>query len=151
MVREASRTFNPRERVRGAACTPRRALRPRLLSLLLLTASCAPNISETRMVFAPARESNCALELIHVDMMSVSFQQQWDLLGHVTLGDTGPRPDPASEENRALVRPRACSMGGTAVAVVASTTNRTPLGKQGNALVYIVLRPKSAASAPSKF
>lgn len=99
---------------------------------------------------APSREANCALELAHVDITSMSFNQEWEVLGYVSLLDYSVQ-DPAAAENRALVRPRACAMGGTSVAVAINATNTNQLGQQGSGLVYMVLRPNSFAPAPSAF
>ena len=112
-----------------------------------LATGCGPGISESRMVQAPARESNCALELVTVDITSMAFNQTWETLGFVTLSDTGVL-DPTAEKNRALVRPRACAMGGTSITVAINATNTNQMGQQGSSLMYMVLRPKSATPPP---
>lgn len=115
-------------------------------------AACGPKlgISETRMIQAPARAPDCALELVQVDITSVEFNRTWDVLGYVSMTDRGAQ-DPMAEENRALVRPRACKMGGSVVAVVANATNTNRFGNSASGLMYMVLRPKSAPAAPSAF
>lgn len=103
-------------------------------------------IGETRMVQVPPREPNFALELVTVDTTATTFNQQWEVIGYVAMGDTSAQ-DPAAEENRAIVRPRACAMGGTSVAVAGNSTATGPLGNQGSALVYMILRPKPEPAA----
>ncbi len=102
-------------------------------------------VTETRMLHALSREANCTLAMVQADLASPSFNQTWDILGYVTLSDASS-PDPAAEDNRKRVRPRACAMGGTSVgvAIAASTAG-------GSSLSYIVLRPKQAPSGPSTF
>jgi hypothetical protein len=118
------------------------------LALVFLLA-CGPSITETRMMSAPPREAGCALELVHADITQVSFNQTWDVLGYVSLVDRGGQ-DPAAEANRALVRPRACAMGGTSIAVALASTSMTAMGS-GSGLVYMVLRPKAPPAAATTF
>tara|TARA_R110002073_G_scaffold241497_3_gene403351 strand:- start:39540 stop:39971 length:432 start_codon:yes stop_codon:yes gene_type:complete len=128
-----------------------------LLSLLLVLAlplaACGPKagISETRMMHAPARTPDCALEFVQVDMTSMGFNSAWDLLGYITFLDT-KNQDPMAAQNRKLARPRACGMGGTAIAVAMNSTNTDRMGQQGSGLIYMVLRPKSQVTAqPTAF
>ena len=125
-----------------------------LLSLALLTLSaCGPKagISETRMASAPAREPTCDLDLVSVDITAFSFNQEWEVLGYVTLSDHGVQ-DPNATENRELVRPRACAMGGTAVAVAVTGMEENRAGRKGSSIAYMVLRPKSNdTQAPTAF
>jgi hypothetical protein len=106
-------------------------------------------ISEHRMIHAPPRAANCELALVEVDITSMTFNQTWDVLGYVSLLDRGTQ-DPNAAENRALVRPRACAMGGTTIALSQNATNETMLGT-GSGVSYMVLRPKSAPAAPTAF
>ena len=120
--------------------------------VLILLAACGPKVAigEQRMVHAPARDAGCGLEFVQVDITSVTFNQQWEVLGYVTLHDRGTQ-DPMAEENRGLVRPRACGMGGTAVAIAQSAQTETALAT-GSAVQYMVLRPKpTGPAAPTAF
>jgi hypothetical protein len=101
------------------------------------------------MMSAPPREAGCALELVQVDVTDPAFNQRWDVLGYVTLS-SGRTLDPAAEANRSVVRPRACAMGGTSLAVTSTSSNSTG-PRTGSALMYMVLRPKGAPSAPTTF
>ena len=114
------------------------------LALIASLAACGPKagISETRMVHAPAREANCQLELAQVDITSVNFNQKWEVLGYVSFVDRGSQ-DPFAKENRELLRPRACAMGGTSVAIAGNATGQNSMGQGGSNIVYMVLRPKS--------
>jgi hypothetical protein len=116
--------------------------------LALLALACGPKvaINETRMVQAPAREAGCPLEFVQVDIAARDFNDEWQVLGHVTLYDDEAQ-DPMAEPNRALVRNRACAMGGTAVAVALNATNQNLL-KTGSGLSYMVLRPMPARPTP---
>ncbi|MBA3818020.1 MAG: hypothetical protein H0X17_03965 [Deltaproteobacteria bacterium] len=107
-------------------------------------------IGETQLIHAPARSADCQLALVQADITAYSFNQTWEVLGYVTLSDYEAQ-DPAAAENRALVRPRACRMGGTSIAVTANATTRDALGRTGSGVSYMVLRPKTAAAAPTTF
>ncbi|CAN5821449.1 hypothetical protein BH11MYX3_BH11MYX3_36230 [soil metagenome] len=118
----------------------------RLFPVLAL-AACATSaqVTETRTMNAPAREETCTLAMVQADLASPSFNQTWDVLGYVTLSGASSA-DPAAEDNRKRVRPRACAMGGTSVGVAIAASNAG-----GSSLSYIVLRPKQAPSGPSTF
>lgn len=120
-----------------------------ILLLLASLAACGPKagISETRMVHAPPREANCKLELVQVDITSVTFNQQWEVLGYVSMFDRGSQ-DPYAAENRELLRPRACAMGGTSVAIAQNATGQNAMGQQGSGIQYMVLRPKTWQAQP---
>ncbi len=121
----------------------------RALAIIAWLASCGPKagITETRMVHAPPREPACALELVQVDITAVSFNQQWEVLGYVSFLDRGSQ-DPFAKENRELLRPRACAMGGSSVAIAMNGTGQDQMGQQGSGITYMVLRPKTWASQP---
>jgi hypothetical protein len=128
----------------------------RITLLVLLAgasaAGCAPKagMSEVRMIHAAPREPNCKLDMIEVDITAVEFNQKWDVLGYVTLMDRGQQ-DPFSEDNKQLVRPRACAMGGTSVAIAMNATNTNQFNQQGSGISYMVLRPKAWAQTPQTF
>jgi len=125
----------------------------RILGLMVLLLTCCgpkAGISEVRMANAPSRDATCALELVEVDITAVTFNQQWEVLGYVTLADYSVQ-DPSARENRELVRPRACAMGGTAVANAIGATNTNQVGQQASGVSYMVLRPKTFATQPTAF
>lgn len=123
-----------------------------LVMIALSIAACAPKagMSEIRMISAAPREPNCKLEMVEVDITAVEFNQKWDVLGYVTMLDKGQQ-DPFSEENKKLVRPRACAMGGSSVAISINATNTNQFNQQGSGISYMVLRPKAWAQGPQTF
>lgn len=126
---------------------------PVVLALALSgAAACGPkeNISDFRTMPAPPREANCKLDMVQVDITSIDFNRQWDVLGFVMLADRGGQ-DPFSEDNKALVRPRACAMGGSSVAISISGTNTNRFEQQASVISYMVLRPKTWAQRPQAF
>lgn len=96
------------------------------------------------MIHAPAREANCILESVQVDVTQTSFNQTWEVSGYIGLHDRKAQ-DPMDAQNRALVRPRACAMGGTSIAVTINAMATNQFGRQGSSIMYMVLRPKAAA------
>lgn len=124
---------------------------PVLGVVLWIAVGCGPNVTEVRSVAAPARDPNCKLEFIRADLQQLSSAEgEWELLGQVVLQEEGVQ-DPLAERYRAMVRPRACAMGGEAVAVVMSATSQG-LTTSGSATNYGVLRKRvQASSAPQSF
>jgi hypothetical protein len=122
-----------------------------LSAAVWLLAGCGPNVSEVRTVTAPPRESNCSLQFIKINMNELSAGTgEWEILGQIVLQEEGVR-DPFAERYRAIVRPRACAMGGEAVAIVMSATSQG-LTTSGTATSYGVLRKRTDASAkPTTF
>ena len=87
-----------------------------------------PAVGEVRTVMMPPRPADCALEIIAVDaedmMPGARFGAggQYQMIGVVSVGL--PRgTDVLAEEVRALVRPRACAMGGEVVSLLATGDN----------------------------
>ncbi|HVY30947.1 MAG TPA: hypothetical protein VHB79_30515 [Polyangiaceae bacterium] len=117
----------------------------------LLACACGPAINETRVQSYPSRREKCELEFIKLDMNDLSSPQgTWQVVGYVTVGDTGAL-DPFSEGNRAIVRPRACGMGGEGVAIMLNSSTTTAL-QTGSSISYAVLRHRTTEStAPKKF
>jgi hypothetical protein len=120
--------------------------------LTLCLSGCAEMVSMNRMKMAPAREASCRLELVEADMMELSpMGTKWDLLGIVSIG-ANHGVEPMSDKARALIRPKACELGGTAVALMQAAQNSLSMGGQSSAIQFAVLRPKQAASsAPTQF
>ena len=116
--------------------------------VLLLAAGCTQNISETRMKSFPPHAKDCELQVLS-GMPYGGESAVWDLAGVVTVGDLGS-PDPFSVENKKIVRPRACAMGGEALSIMASQ-NSTAVAS-GSSVSYMVWRKRSAQGAsPQKF
>jgi hypothetical protein len=126
----------------------------RIFLAALALAGCAsqPQLTSiTRMMYAPPREFPCQLLFVQADMMELSPMGKYDILGYVMLTQLAVA-DPYAEENRRLVRPRACELGGDKVALMMSSATTTPFG-QGSGTVYAVLRDKATAPrmAPQPF
>jgi hypothetical protein len=113
-------------------------------------AGCGPTVSEARTSSYPPREKNCALEFVKIDNETMSGQGPWEVIGQVAIGDTGTQ-DPYDEKLKAIVRPRACGMGGEAVAIWMNAATQTTLSS-GSAVTYAVLRKRSTQpEAPKQF
>jgi hypothetical protein len=100
-------------------------------------------VSEVRTASYPPREENCALEFVKVDMADVSSKDgTWERIGQIVLQGLGEQ-DPFAEEARAIVRPRACAMGGDAVGIVLHATSHGVISS-GTAINYGVLKKRGA-------
>jgi hypothetical protein len=121
------------------------------VTCLLALTGCGPSVSEVRMANYPPREPNCALEFVKIDMGQLSGNTgPWELIGQIVLQEEGTQ-DPFAERNRAIVRPRACNMGGEAVGVAMSAVSQGAISS-GSAISYGVLRKRTSESnAPQKF
>lgn len=115
----------------------------------LLACACGPAINETRVQSFPSRGEACKLEFIKLDMNDLSSPQgTWQVVGYVTVGDRGTL-DPFSEDNRAIVRPRACGMGGEGVAIILNSST-TAAWQTGSSISYAVLRHRTTESDTPK-
>ncbi len=76
---------------------------------------------------------------------------KYDILGYVTVQQLAVA-DPYAEENRRLVRPQACALGGHSVALMMSSANLSPGGiGTASSTLYAVLRDKGPQSPPEAF
>jgi hypothetical protein len=98
------------------------------MAMLLLTGCGAPAVGEVRMGAPhPAKDASCALEFVAVsagDMApGAKFGSggKYEMIGAVNIG-AKEGTDAMSAEVRALVRPRACRMGGEVVSLLATGT-----------------------------
>lgn len=109
-------------------------------------------VSQSQMMAAPPRPDDCALELVQADMMELSpMGTKWDFLGTVVVSKRWSGSlDPSDEGLRALIRPKACQLGGTSVALMQNVSSSSAMGS-GAGIVFAVLRPKQAPGAPTKF
>ena len=115
---------------------------------LVLVSACGPRITEIRSVPTPSRPEGCQLEFVKLDMMDLLSQNgAWQLIGNVILGDSGAQ-DPFSDRNRAIVRPRACNMGGEAVAIIMSATSEGLVND--TSINYAILKHRSSAAEQPK-
>lgn len=120
----------------------------------LFTGGCGPSVSEVRLMSAPAREPSCTLDFLELRMEDVAPGAKYEVLGHVVVGEEG-RQNPLAPEYRAIVRPRACAMGGEAVAIL-STASVAAMGFSSGAtsVSYAVVRRRREPlpqDRPTKF
>lgn len=118
------------------------------LALILMLASavgCGPS-SKTRIPSDPP-QTGCAPELVEVDITDPRFVQHWDVIGYVTVEDTGG-PD-TDDKQRFLAYLRACLLGGTSLGYARNQpvpgVPTFPEHRKG--VTYLVLRPRAPAGA----
>lgn len=126
-----------------------------LLPLLALLSGCGPHVAEVRMAAAPPRPENCELEFLQLQVMDLSpMGGKYEQLGSVVLMQRGVQ-DPFQPEYKAIVRPRACAMGGEGVTILQQATGTSAFGASGTGINYAIVRkrppPGSAPPPPSKF
>lgn len=110
--------------------------------LLVLCAACGPTISENRITFLPAREQNCQLEFIQDKPWETNA---WEVIGIVSIAPSGA--DPLSSSNKAIVRSRACSMGGEAVGIAAAGSAMNMVASATGSSYYVLHRPIAKTEA----
>jgi hypothetical protein len=93
----------------------RRAAAVAVLGVSLATPACGPVVSEVRSTAAPPKAASCTLEYLKVQPSG----QSWELIGQLVVQDENASAA-FSTERRALLQPRACRMGGDALAVLAT-------------------------------
>jgi hypothetical protein len=91
-------------------------LRPALPFLVLAALgllACAPQLDDMRMgVARPPRAPDCSLDV--VSPMEMATLQKYEQVGVIRLSNEEAGTDAMSPQARALVRPRACALGGDA-------------------------------------
>jgi hypothetical protein len=111
-------------------------------AVLAAHTGCGPSVSEMRMIAAPPRAESCELSAVSPPMEELGGPKAtWQVLGYVILSESGIQ-DPMQPEYRAIVGPRACAMGGEAIAITSATSAGGPLSTGGTGTVYMVLRHK---------
>lgn len=121
------------------------------LSLCSLFA-CAPQASDARMgTSRPAKDPSCDLTVI--DAMDTANFAKYEQVGIVRVSNEEAGTDPMDPKIRAIVRPRACALGGDAISVLASGDARNARSFRTTAFGgYIVWAKKSDKPAtPQKF
>jgi hypothetical protein len=113
----------------------------RVMVLVAALAGCGatPAIMEMRMQQLPARERDCALAWLP------QVPDDVRVAGTITIVRDVPERDPIGAKARAVIAPRACAMGGSAVALFTqSIVDGRPI-----AATYMVLTKRSdAAESP---
>ncbi|MFT3774870.1 MAG: hypothetical protein QM820_56705 [Minicystis sp.] len=127
--------------------------KPLLFALFALVAGCGPNVMEMRMAAAPPRPDNCELQFLQLKVEDLApMVGTYEQLGSVVLMERGVQ-DPFQDKYKAIVRPRACAMGGEGVTILQQATTQSMMGG-GSAVNYAVVRKRQAPgtpSAPTKF
>jgi hypothetical protein len=127
-----------------------------LVSVVCLAAGgvgCGPSVGEARLVSAPARAASCELEFLQLEIQDMAPGGKYEILGHVVLSEEGIR-DPLAPAYRDKVRPRACAMGGEAVAILMTGTAAPhALSAGGTTIDYAIVRRRTTPprSTPKKF
>jgi len=109
-----------------------------LLVALALVTGCGPTFSETRLMPYPPRSADCELDFIDATRADMSVGGKWHIVGYVSV-DGIDRKNPMSPQNRSLVQPRLCELGGVAAAVAPVGMPGTPI-TSGTAVTYAALR-----------
>jgi hypothetical protein len=89
--------------------------------LLLALCTCGSSIEESRLISAPAKSPQCKIEFVVVGRDDVKSDGTYEIVGHVVLIESRIE-EPFTPARRAKVRPRACALGGEAVALEAMRT-----------------------------
>jgi hypothetical protein len=109
-----------------------------LMAALALITACGPTFSQARLASYPPRSDNCELDFVDATRADMSPGGKWRVIGYVSIEGLG-KVDPMSPQNKELVRPRICQLGGVAVAVAPAGMEGTPT-TSGSAITYAALR-----------
>jgi hypothetical protein len=104
-------------------------LRAASVGFALLCSACGPVVSQVSSAPSPPKPGNCALQYLKAAPADGAFR----FIGQVIVQDEHP-DDAFSKERRALLQPRACRLGGDAVAVLpapAPSPNPVPITNYG--------------------
>jgi hypothetical protein len=98
----------------------------------------------------PARAPDCSLDVVAAaDLATLARYEQ---VGVVVLSNAEAGTDPLAPEVRAIVRPRACAMGGEAISIMGSGDVTGPRSFRTTAYAsYLVWAKKAAPGAAQKF
>jgi len=99
---------------------------------------CGPTFSEARLASYPPRSDNCELDFVDATRAEMSPGGKWRVVGFVSVDGLG-KVDPFSAQNKELVRPRICRLGGVAVARAADGMDGAP-ATTPSAITYAALR-----------
>ncbi len=128
-----------------------------LIVFLLTLVACGPAVGEVRVHTRPEKPATCELQMVEVSAADMGPDGKFgptgemEMIGSVMIG-AKEGTDAMADEIKALVRPRACAMGGDAISLLASGTgsNRKGFGQQN--IVFTVWGKRAAkAAAPQKF
>ena len=117
-----------------------------------LLLACAPQLSDMRMgTPRPARVPDCELDI--VAPTELATLNKYEQVGVVRLGNAVRGTDPLAPEVKAIVRPRACALGGEAISVMGSgdITSRNGLNTTAYAMYLVWAKKPVEPATPRKF
>lgn len=109
-----------------------------LLVVAGLVVGCGPTFSQARLASYPPRSDNCELDFVDATRADMSPGGKWRVVGYVSVEGLG-KVDPLSPQNRSLLQPRICQLGGVAAALAPSGMPGAP-STAGTAITYAALR-----------
>jgi hypothetical protein len=128
---------------------------PALFALVVFAGAfaCAPTVQGMRMgATRPPRPPDCSLDIVSAtDFATI---QKYEQVGVVVLSNEEAGTDPMSPQARAIVRPRACALGGEAISLMGSGNVKNPTSPLPTTAFgsYVVWAKRAApGSAPQKF
>jgi hypothetical protein len=115
--------------------------------------ACTPTVQGMRMgATRPRRAPDCSLDIVSpTDFATI---QKYEQVGVVVLSNEEAGTDPMSPQARAIVRPRACALGGDAISLMGSGNVRNPTSPLPTTAFgsYVVWAKRAApGAAPQKF
>jgi hypothetical protein len=129
------------------------------LAAALLVCGCFGPIVGVHQVGMPRapKPADCSLDFVTVTPADMApgakfgMGGEFEMIGGVAVGaDSGTSA--VSEEIKALVRPRACSIGGDAISLLASGGGANAYGRaQQNIVFQVWARRQAAPATPQKF
>jgi hypothetical protein len=123
-----------------------------LLPVLAFTAGCSPQESDAR-IGSPRPPRADACDLVVVNAMSPTTFNSYEQVGVVRLSNVPAGTDPMDPSVRAIVRPRACALGGEAISVMASgdAVSRNGLRTTAYAAYVVWAKKRALSKGPEKF
>ena len=119
-------------------------------AVLFLLAACGPAewIVETPGVSRPARPADCTVDFIaQLGPDDLAPHGPYELLGYLTIAKDAVQ-DPTRAETREKLRPRACKMGGEAMAVWDFKTSASSPTAHTEIDYAVVRKAQGVATAP---
>ena len=122
------------------------------LGLAAPLSGCSAPVTESRWVFAPEKPKTCDLALLQPTQAELSSTARFEILGQITIANGDPN-NPFDKKYRDEIPPRACAMGGEAVAIAipgprqgGGPARREP---RGTKITYTIVRAPQPVSAPA--
>ena len=104
--------------------------------------ACGSSIEDYCIIPAPPKSPQCEIEFVVVGRDDVTPEGPYEVLGHVVVIESKIE-EPFTAARQSKVRPRACAMGGEAVALEAMGTG--VLGTSSKIKYSVLRRRKNAA------